>query len=370
MGKNLSKHKKNSENYDSNISTQNTSSKTFSNEKGEIYDIPQIKLLNKQNHSSNENDTIESILTYPDIKTILIIATRKGYIKSINNITNNEFSKSEKNIIQIYFFDERIYSMILLNPEKHENKIKLLIGFENKLVLLELKSPVKGKLIQTINCPENGKINCLLELKNNNIISAGSNNISLWTNEPGDNFTKLDSINIEENSRIINLVEFNFNNTLIATQENTHKIFLIQLNDKSLSLKEIKDKIPSIWYSYSAQKLSEKYLLLVGKFELNVIDAKNGKINSRYIGSDRGTLLNMTEKNNGNDCWVVTDFRGESFELFLQEGNDLIFKSKIDLGDDKKIGWGHKLVKISDKIIATANHYGEICVFELTYNFE
>ena len=386
MGKKLSKTKKKSisKNYDSNNlpqneqniqnvqnvqNEQNTITETSTNEKEEEIEIPGINLLNKQKHSSIEDDAIESIYIYPNTKSTLIIATRKGYIKTIKDITNSQNSKSNQNITQINFFNNRIYSAILLNPEKHENKNILLIGFEDKLGLLELISPEKGNEPQLINCKGNGLINCLLELKNNNIISAGSNIISLWKNE-SNNFKKLSSINIEGNSRIINLVKFDFNNTLIATQENTHKIYLIKLENENLSLIATIDKIPSIWYSNSAQKLSEKYLLLVGKFELNVIDVNNGKIDSRYIGCDRGTLLNVTEKNDGNDIWVITDFMGKSFEIFLQEGNDLIFKNKYNLNDSRKFGWGHKLVKISDKIFATANHYGEICVYELTDNYE
>ena len=181
MGKKLSKTKKKSisKNYDSNNlpkneqniqnvqnvqNEQNTITETSTNEKEEEIEIPGINLLNKQKHSSIEDDAIESIYIYPNTKSTLIIATRKGYIKTIKDITNSQNSKSNQNITQINFFNNRIYSAILLNPEKHENKNILLIGFEDKLGLLELISPEKGNEPQIINCKGNGLINCLLEI--------------------------------------------------------------------------------------------------------------------------------------------------------------------------------------------------------------
>ena len=38
-------------------------------------------------------------------------------------------------------------------------------------------------------------------------------------------------------------------------------------------------------------------MLLVGKFQLNVIDGKNGVAYSIYPGIDRGTLLNYNKNN-------------------------------------------------------------------------
>ena len=96
-----------------------------------------------------------------------------------------------------------------------------------------------------------GLIYSLLELKNGNIISAGKNTI-LWKKNSSIEFTNVNSIPVG-NSRIINLVEFPNLNTILATQENIHIIYLLKNEENTISLiNELKD-IASMWYKGSAK---------------------------------------------------------------------------------------------------------------------
>ena len=72
----------------------------------------------------------------------------------------------------------------------------------------------------------------------------------------------------------------------------------MKYNKTKIELIKKIENCPSIWYKGSAQKISDYYMLLVGKFELNVIDASNGEVANKYLGIDRGTLLNMKQSKN------------------------------------------------------------------------
>ena len=106
-------------------------------------------------------------------------------------------------------------------------------------------------------------------------------------------------------------------------------------------------------------------MLLVGKFDLNVLDASNGEVTNRYIGIDKGSLLNLTENNNEDDIWIVSDFYGKFFEFYQQEGNDLIFLDKIELDEENEIKWNNRLVRINNQCFVVVNYLGEIFVFNV-----
>ena len=106
-------------------------------------------------------------------------------------------------------------------------------------------------------------------------------------------------------------------------------------------------------------------MILIGKFEIDVINPINGEINSRYPGIDRGTLLNFSENYHENDLWIVTNYMGRYLEFYKQEGNDLLYFEKYEFEECEKIGWGNRMVKINVGCFASINHYGNIFVFNV-----
>ena len=316
-----------------------------------------LKLINKQNHSSS-SDTIEEVITYPGLENTIIIACRSGNIKEVNDICSSH-DKDYSNVRVLYNFSKRIYSFILLK----ENSNKLCVGLDNEITILKLNLNDNHSADKEVSISSSdGPIYSLLELKNGNIISAGKN-IILWKKKSSIEFTNVSSIPVG-NSSIINLVEFPNLNTILATQENTHIIYLLKNEENTISLiSELKD-ISSIWYKGSAQNLSNNFMLLVGKFQLNVIDGKNGMVYSIYPGIDRGTLLNYN-KNDNENYWIITSYLGDFLEFYIQDGNDMIYIDKYEFDDKEKIGWGNRLVKINDDNFAAINHYGYIFVFNI-----
>ena len=304
------------------------------------------------------------MFTIPDLpSTTIIIGCRSGDIKEISKISTFHEIHDFSNMLTLYSFSKRLYSLILLKKQN-----KLCAGLENEIVILQLQLDGKHKLIKEKQYFEQseGPIQTLLELKNENIISAGKN-IILWKKNSSSNYEKVKSISIG-NFKIINLVEFPNYNTIIATQENTHILYLLKNNGKTIDLIENIENVPSIWYKGSAKYLSKNAMLLVGKFELNAIDAQNGVVVSRYPGIDKGSLLKIKMKGKENDFWIVSDFYGKYFEFYEQENNDLIFYEKVELNDNDIYKWGHNLVKISDEIFAATNHYGLIFVYQIIKN--
>lgn len=316
-----------------------------------------LKLINKQNHSSS-SDTIEEVITYPGLENTIIIACRSGNIKEVNDICSSH-DKDYSNVRVLYNFSKRIYSFILLK----ENSNKLCVGLDNEITILKLNLNDNHSADKEVSISSSdGPIYSLLELKNGNIISAGKN-IILWKKKSSIEFTNVNSIPVG-NSSIINLVEFPNLNTILATQENTHIIYLLKNEENTISLiSELKD-ISSIWYKGSAQNLSNNFMLLVGKFQLNVIDGKNGVVYSIYPGIDRGTLLNYNKSDKEN-YWIITSYLGDFLEFYIQDGNDMIYIDKYEFDDKEKIGWGNRLVKINDDNFAAINHYGYIFVFNI-----
>lgn len=316
-----------------------------------------LKLINKQNHSSS-SDTIEEVITYPGLENTIIIACRSGNIKEVNDICSSH-DTDYSNVRVLYNFSKRIYSFILLK----ENSNKLCVGLDNEITILKLNLNDNHSADKEVSISSSdGPIYSLLELKNGNIISAGKN-IILWKKKSSIEFTNVSSIPVG-NSSIINLVEFPNLNTILATQENTHIIYLLKNEENTISLiSELKD-ISSIWYKGSAQNLSNNFMLLVGKFQLNVIDGKNGVVYSIYPGIDRGTLLNYN-KNDNENYWIITSYLGDFLEFYIQDGNDMIYIDKYEFDDKEKIGWGNRLVKINDDNFAAINHYGYIFVFNI-----
>lgn len=364
---NANKKNKNSEKKNENKQNQenNTKNKTQSQNITPIEKLIEkykpenisLKLMNKQNHSSS-SDTIEEVITYPGLENTIIIACRSGDIKEVNDICSshdNNFS----NVKTLYQFQKRIYSFILLK----ENSNKLCVGLENEISILKLcLNDIHTAVKEVSISSSDGPIYSLLELNNGNIISAGKN-IILWKRNTTFEFTNVNSIPVG-NSRIINLVDFPHLNTILATQENTHIIYLLKNEENAISLiSELKD-ISSIGYKGSAQNLSNHYMLLVGKFQLDVIDAKNGEVNSIYPGIDRGSLLNYN-KNEKENYWIITSFLGDFVEFYKQDGNDLVYIDKYEFDDKEKIGWANRLVKINDDTFAAINHYGYIFVFNI-----
>ena len=334
-------------------------------QKQEIPNVLQIEKYNPTKLKLNlikkidASDTIEEVITSPDLKDSIIIACRKGEIKEIKNITS-PFKESE-DIITLFPFSKRIYSLIILK----KNSNNLCVGLDNEIVIVNLKLNEKhyGMPVNGLICKEEGPINSLLELENGNIISAGKN-IILWKKDSLNNYIQANSIPAGT-TRIINIIEFPLYNTIIATQEETHIIFLLKNNKDSIELIKKKENIPSIWYKGSAQNLSKNAMILIGKFEIDVIDPTNGEINARYPGIDRGTLLNFSENYHENDLWIVTNYMGRYLEFYKQEGNDLLYFEKYEFDECEKIGWGNRMVKINKEYFASINHYGNIFVFKV-----
>ena len=300
------------------------------------------------------------MFTIPDLpNTTIIIGCRGGDIKEVSKVSTFHECHDFSNILTLYSFSKRLYSLILLNKNN-----KLCAGLENEIVILQLKLDGQHKLVKEkqYTLVDEGPIHTLLELKNENILSAGKN-IILWKKNVSD-YEKVKTISIG-NFRIINLVEFPHYNTIIATQENTHMLYLLKNNGNSIDLIGNIENVPSIWYKGSAKKLSKNAMLLVGKFELNSIDAQNGQVISRYTGIDKGTLLKIKMKEKENDFWIVSDYYGRYFEFYEQEDNDLIFYDKIELDENDFYKWGHNLVKINDETFAATNHYGYIFVYQI-----
>ena len=325
-----------------------------------------INLINKQAHSK-QKDAIIEVICLPNLENAIIIGTKFGDIKEIFQITTKHNIQDYSNILLLYSCSKILYSLILL-----ENN-NICLGLSDEILILKFNYEKKdildkqnGEKILDLSIPSEGPIHSLLELKNGNIISAGKN-IILWIKHSSLEYKEANKIPIG-NSRIINLVEFIFYNTILASQENTHQIHIFKNNKNSLSLIKSIENVPSLGYKGSCQKFSKNCMLLIGKFELNMIDPLNGEILSRYPAFGCGNLLNMSKPNEEIGFWVISDYIGNYFEFYEQDGNDLIYYNKFDLKEDNRIGWGNKLVKINDKNFAVINHFGYIFVFEIKKN--
>ena len=321
-----------------------------------------LKLINMQTHS-NEKDKIEEAFTIQDFPDTLIIGCRSGDIKKISKVTSSHDCKDKSNILVLYKLSKRLYSLILIDKNN-----KLCAGLESQLVILKINLNEKNSIQKEneLSVKGEGPIYSLLELKNENLISAGKN-IILWKKMSSSEYNQIKSISAGY-YKIINLVEFPYVNTILATQENTHLIYVLKNEENSIDLICKKEDVSSIWYKGSAQHLTGSAMLLVGKFELNAIDAKNGVVISRYPGIDKGSLLKMHLKDFTNDVWIVSHYMGTYFEFYEQEESDLLFYDKIELDEDEIYGWGHKLIKINDECFATVNHYGQIHVYKINKN--
>ena len=317
-----------------------------------------LDLLNKQKHSA-EKDPIEEIIIHPKFENSIIIAIKSGKIKLYKDINKEKFIEKI-----LYDVKERIFTMILL--KKNNNNIA--VGLLNKILILSFstkdlnKLELKSKLKDSDNSLK--EVN-LLELENSNIISAGEP-IIYWL-KTNDQYNKSkDNIINNKGERFINLVEFSEINTILATQEKTHEIYLIKYSKEKIELIKIIEDTSSIWYKGSAKKLSDYFMLMIGKFALNVIDVLNGEVCNKYPGIDKGTLLNLTQRDyEENNIWIITDFFGQYFEFYKQEGNDLIFIDKIELENDNEIKWNNKLVRINNECFVAVNNYGEIFIFNV-----
>ena len=333
--------------------------------KEEKKNLINLKLINKQTHSK-QKDVIIDIIYFSYLENTIIIGTRSGEIKEISQITNEHDVQDYSNILLLYSCSKTLYSLILLE----NNNNNFCVGLSDEILILKFNIQKKGLLDKhtvekgiELHIPSEGPIHSLLELKNGNFLSAGKN-IILWIKHTSLTYKEANKVPIG-NSRIINLVEFTFYNTILAIQENKNIIHIFKNNQNSISLVKTSENIPSIWYKGSCQKFSKNCMLLIGKFELNMIDPLNGEILSRYPLCGRGNLLNMSKKGKERGFWIISSFTGDYFEFYEQEGNDLLYYNKLDLSIDNKIGWGNKLVKINDKCFAVINHSGYLFVFEI-----
>ena len=324
-----------------------------------------LNLLNKRNHST-EKDPIEEIMVHPKFKNSFIIASKSGKIK-LYSLTEIELNKGNFKETLLYEAKERIYSMILL--KKNNNNIA--IGLSDKILILSLNDEEGDRLVMESelgnykNSLEDVK---LLELENSNIISAGESFI-YWINTNGQYNKDEDVILNKKGTRFINLVEFSEFNTIFATQEKTHEIYFMKYDKEKITLIKIIEDCSSIWYKGSAQKLSDYFMIMVGKFGLNVLDGENGEVCNNYPGIDKGTLLNLTQsKIDDNNIWIITDFNGKYFEFYQQEGNDLVFIDKIELEGESEIKWNNKLVRINNECFVAGNQNGDIFVFSVNIN--
>ena len=319
-----------------------------------------LSLLNKQYHSEKK-DPIEDILVHPNFTNSIIISTRSGKIKLYTDITT---TNSNEKIL--YDANERIYSMIVL---KHLNN-NICISLANKILILSFKEEyILEKNLELIDNANQMKEASLIELDNGNIISAGGC-IICWTKNNNE-YNKANNI-IKDDSgfRFLNLVDFPLLNTIIITQQDTHIIYFIKYNPENIELiKKIED-VPSIWYKQSAKRVTNNYMIMVGKFELNAIDGTNGEIVNKYPGIDKGSMLNLTQNKSEDDIWILTDFYGKYFEFYIQEGSDFVLLDKIILEKNMEIAWYNQLIRINKECFVAVNYYGGIFVFKAELNDE
>ena len=318
-----------------------------------------LLLLNKQIHS-NDKEPIKEVMIHPNFQNSILIACKLGQIKLFENITENHNLNNNQKIL----FDakEEIFSMILL--KKNDNDI--CISLKQKIMILSFNTSNELKKEYELEAESyNLKNASLLELQNGNIISAGGDFI-YWVKDIKSYQKANNIIPDDKESDFINLIEFSENNTIIITQKDTHLIYFLKYDNNKIELIKKIEGHSSIWYKGSAKKLTDYYMLMVGKFELNVIDGNNGAICNRYIGIDKGSLLNLTESNSENNIWIVTDYFGKYFEFYTQEGSDLILLDKIELDQHNEIKWANQLVRINEKCFVVVNYYGEIFTFSAT----
>lgn len=323
-----------------------------------------LSLLNKHYHSE-QTDPIEDILVHPKFTNSIIISTRSGKIKLYTDITSteNNFNSNEK---ILYDAQERIFSMIVL---KHLNN-DICISLANKILILSFNEQnVLEKNLELIDSSKKMKEATLIELANGNIISAGGC-IMYWTKNNME-YNNSDYI-IEDDigCRFINIVEFPMLNTVIITQQDTHLIYFIKYDRRNIVLLKKIEDVPSIWYRQSAKRVTRNYMIMVGKFELNAIDGSNGEIVNKYPGIDKGSMLNLTQSNSEDDIWILTDFYGNYFEFYIQEGSDFVLLDKIELEENMKISWDNQLARINKECFVAVNHYGGIFVFKAELNNE
>ena len=321
-----------------------------------------LSLLNKHYHSE-QTDPIEDILVHPKFTNSIIISTRSGKIKLYTDITSteNNFNSNEK---ILYDAQERIFSMIVL---KHLNN-DICISLANKILILSFNEQnVLEKNLELIDSSKKMKEATLIELANGNIISAGGC-IMYWTKNNME-YNNSDYI-IEDDigCRFINIVEFPMLNTVIITQQDTHLIYFIKYDKRNIELIKRIEDVPSIWYRQSAKRVTRNYMIMVGKFELNAIDGTNGEIVNKYPGIDKGSMLNLTQSNSEDDIWILTDFYGNYFEFYIQEGSDFVLLDKIELEENMKISWDNQLARINKECFVAVNHYGGIFVFKAELN--
>lgn len=317
--------------------------------------------INRQTHTLEKGikDPIVSVITHPNFIDSVIIATKQGKIKLFTNISQYH-SKNDNEFI-LYDFKKETSSLILL--KKNNNKI--CVGSEGCLSILIIESE---KTVNLDTILKNNKIKepALLEQENGNIISAGLP-IILWKKNLND-YKESNIIINDLECNFINILEFPEIKKILVTQENTHLIYYLQYKDNNSGLELIKkiEDIASIGYKNSAQKLSNNFMILIGKFRFNVIDALNGEVCNDYPGIDRAAIINLTEyEDDTENIWVISEYQGEFFEFYTQQGNDLVFLDRVNLKESKKISWKNTLVKINKECFVAVNWHGEIIAFKM-----
>ena len=321
-----------------------------------------LSLLNKHYHSE-KTDPIEDILIHPKFTNSIIISTRTGKIKLYSDITSPQQNLNSNGIL-LFDTEERIYSMILL---KNRNN-NICISLANKILILSFnEGNLLEKNLELVDTSRQMKEASLIELVNGNIISAGGC-IMCWTKNNMEYKKATNTIQDNIGCRFINLVEFPMLNTIIITQQDTHLIYFIKYDQANIELIKKIENVPSIWYRQSAKRVTRNYMILVGKFELNAIDGTNGEIVNKYPGIDKGSMLNLTQSNSEDDIWILTDYFGNYFEFYRQEGSDFVLLDKIYLEDYMKISWDNQLARINKECFVAVNHYGGIFVFNAELN--
>ena len=317
--------------------------------------------INRQTHTLEKGikDPIVSVITHPNFIDSVIIATKQGKIKLFTNISQYH-SKNDNEFI-LYDFKKETSSLILL--KKNNNKI--CVGSEGCLSILIIESE---KTVNLDTILKNYKIKepALLEQENGNIISAGLP-IILWKKNLND-YKESNIIQNDLECNFINILEFPEIKKILVTQENTHLIYYLQYKDNNSGLELIKkiEDIASIGYKNSAQKLSNNFMILIGKFRFNVIDALNGEVCNDYPGIDRAAIINLTEyEDDTENIWVISEYQGAFFEFYTQQGNDLVYLDRVNLKEKKKISWKNTLVKINKECFAAVNWHGEIIAFKM-----
>jgi len=343
------------------------------NEWGQVSILDALILYNPKKPSHAE-EVIEGVLprlnhTNPSV----VMSAIKFILKFMDHIDNidkvrNYCKKISNSLMSVMMASPEIQYVLLRALRAIVQKRPMLLDKDFKFFFVQYNDPIYVKL---------EKVDILYKLCDNKNFEAIIKEFTSYA------LTEINPELIHKSVKYIGFIGYKYEKSVDLCVDSLGKI-IDNNNDEAITesiivardlmrkykgralelIKKISD-CPSIWYKGSAQKLSDFFMLLIGKFGLNVIDAENGEVCNKYPGIDKGTLLNLTQRYDGNDIWIITDFHGEYFEFYAQEGNDLIYLDKIELDGENEINYDNKLARINNECFVAVNKNGEIFVFNV-----